>query len=73
MAQPGFKGDWRPLFWLFEGRSGQDENSKRTTARGRAMIAAILIATTCLCGEAPERANDFFWENDRTGFRAYGP
>ena len=34
------------------------------------MIAAILIATTCLCGEAPERANDFFWENDRTGFRA---
>ena len=37
------------------------------------MIAAILIATTCLCGEAPERANDFFWENDRTGFRAYGP
>lgn len=37
------------------------------------MIAAILIATSCLCGEAPERANDFFWENDRTGFRAYGP
>ena len=37
------------------------------------MIAAILIATTCLCGEAPERANDFFWENDRTGVRAYGP
>ena len=37
------------------------------------MIAAILIATTCLCGEAPERANDFFWENDRVGFRAYGP
>ena len=36
------------------------------------MIAAILIATTCLCGEAPERANDFFWENDRVGFRAYG-
>ena len=37
------------------------------------MIAAILIATTCLCGEAPERANDFFWENDRVGSRAYGP
>ena len=37
------------------------------------MIAAILLATTCLCGEAPERASDFFWENDRTGFRAYGP
>ena len=37
------------------------------------MIASILLATTCLCGEAPERANDFFWENDRTGFRAYGP
>ena len=37
------------------------------------MIATILLATTCLCGEAPERANDFFWENDRVGFRAYGP
>ncbi len=37
------------------------------------MITAILIAATCLCGEAPERANDFFWENDRVGFRAYGP
>ncbi len=37
------------------------------------MIASILLATTCLCGEAPERANDFFWENDRVGFRAYGP
>ena len=30
-------------------------------------------STLCLCGEAPERANDFFWENDRVGFRAYGP
>ena len=29
------------------------------------MITAILFAATCLCGEAPERANDFFWENDR--------
>ena len=37
------------------------------------MIASILLAATCLCGEAPERANDFFWENDRVGFRAYGP
>jgi len=38
-----------------------------------AMLAGVLLATTCLCGEAPERANDFFWENDRVGFRAYGP
>jgi len=37
------------------------------------MIATILMAATCLCGEAPERANDFFWENDLVGFRAYGP
>ena len=37
------------------------------------MIASLLVATVCLCGEAPERANDFFWENDRVGFRAYGP
>ena len=38
-----------------------------------AMLAGVLLAATCLCGEAPERANDFFWENDRVGFRAYGP
>ena len=37
------------------------------------MILAILLSSICLCGEAPERANDFFWENDRVGFRAYGP
>ena len=29
--------------------------------------------TVCVCGEAPGRRNDFYWENDRTGFRAYGP
>ena len=27
----------------------------------------------CICGVAPERQNDFYWENDRVGFRAYGP
>ena len=27
----------------------------------------------CICGVAPERADDFYWENDRVGFRAYGP
>ena len=37
------------------------------------MILPILLSSICLCGEAPERANDFFWENDRVGFRAYGP
>lgn len=36
------------------------------------MIAALLAAV-CVCGVAPERANDFFWENDKVGFRAYGP
>ena len=30
-------------------------------------------AGDCRCGEAPERANDFYWENERVGFRAYGP
>lgn len=28
---------------------------------------------TCICGVAPERADDFYWENDKVGFRAYGP
>ena len=37
------------------------------------MTLSLLLSTICLCGEAPERANDFFWENDRVGFRAYGP
>ena len=37
------------------------------------VTVAIRKETACLCGEAPERANDFFWENDRVGFRAYGP
>ena len=33
----------------------------------------VLAAAACLCGVAPERENDFFWENDKVGFRAYGP
>ena len=37
------------------------------------ILQTLAIASICLCGEAPERANDFYWENDRTGFRAYGP
>ena len=48
-------------------------------ARGKGRLAVRVSIercgppTVCLCGEAPERANDFFWENDMTGFRAYGP
>lgn len=36
------------------------------------MIGAILLAA-CACGVAPERENDFWWENDKFGMRAYGP
>ena len=36
-------------------------------------MLGLIIAAICLCGEAPERANDFYWENDKVGFRAYGP
>ncbi len=35
--------------------------------------AAAAIADVCTCGVAPERADDFYWENDKVGFRAYGP
>ncbi len=35
--------------------------------------AAVLLAAACSCGVAPERSNDFFWENDKFGMRAYGP
>ena len=30
-------------------------------------------ASPCACGLVPERENDFFWENDVFGMRAYGP
>ena len=33
------------------------------------ILQTLAIAAVCLCGETPERANDFCWENDRTGFR----
>ncbi len=36
------------------------------------MIGMILLAV-CSCGVAPERQNDFYWENDKFGMRAYGP
>lgn len=36
-------------------------------------VFAVAVAAACLCGVAPERANDFYWENDKVGFRAYGP
>lgn len=37
------------------------------------MIGTLLIATICNCGVCPERENDFVWENDKFGMRAYGP
>ena len=37
------------------------------------ILTTILLAAVCACGEAPERARDFYWENDRFGMRAYGP
>ncbi len=35
--------------------------------------AFAAFADVCTCGVAPERADDFYWENDKVGFRAYGP
>ena len=37
------------------------------------MILAVLIAAICNCEVCPERQNDFVWENDKFGMRAYGP
>ncbi len=39
------------------------------------VIAALVtaITTSCACGVVPERQNDFFWENEIFGMRAYGP
>ena len=36
-------------------------------------LVILLSAVTCLCGVAPQRQNDFYWENDKFGMRAYGP
>lgn len=36
-------------------------------------LAAAPVCADCQCGVAPERADDFFWENECVGFRAYGP
>ena len=37
------------------------------------MIAAMLVAAICGAEICPERQDDFCWENDKVGFRAYGP
>ena len=37
------------------------------------MIGTILVAAICNCEVCPERQNDFVWENDKFGMRAYGP
>lgn len=63
-------------------RTMKDGNARylRYEARGcrnlkvtAAVKPSIARDPVCRCGEAPERANDFFWENDHVGFRAYGP
>lgn len=38
-------------------------------------MSPILCALSVFaaCGVAPERNDDFYWENDKVGFRAYGP
>jgi len=37
------------------------------------MIAALFLAAICNAEVCPERQNDFCWENDKFGMRAYGP
>ena len=37
------------------------------------VLHSSFAATACGCGVAPERENDFWWENDMFGMRAYGP
>lgn len=37
------------------------------------LCACAALADVCTCGVAPERNDDFYWENDKVGFRAYGP
>ena len=37
------------------------------------LVAGASAEVVCRCGVAPERENDFFWENGKFGMRAYGP
>ncbi len=38
-----------------------------------ALAFSACAESSCHCGVVPERENDFFWENDKLGMRAYGP
>lgn len=37
------------------------------------ILHSACAASACTCGIAPERENDFYWENENFGMRAYGP
>ena len=38
------------------------------------LLHAVCVSSVfAACGVAPERNDDFYWENDKVGFRAYGP
>lgn len=43
--------------------------------RFRVKLLCLVCAPSAFaaCGVAPERNGDFYWENDKVGFRAYGP
>ena len=52
----------RPMFFL-----------ALLSAAGFAGAAADAPHPQCMCGVCPARENDFVWENDKFGMRAYGP
>lgn len=56
----------------------ESSRAMKTNSRYFLPAVALLLAgkcafAACHCGVAPERADDFFWENELVGFRAYGP
>jgi len=46
---------------------------KRLILHFSLFIIHYSFAGVCACGVCPERQNDFVWENDKFGMRAYGP
>ncbi len=46
---------------------------KTFTLLSSLFCAAVSFADVCTCGVATERNDDFYWENDKVAFRAYGP
>lgn len=61
------------LFATAQVFSAQAESAQAQTAERPAPEAGTVIIGPCFARFVPERMDDFAWENDRIGFRVFGP